>query len=130
MRLLSRVLPLLALGLGIIGCSNSEKAQFDGPLNDSFTGKLTQNGQPVSFADGEVSLTLFSEKGKSMGIPIQADGSWKIGWMPVGKYSVILNQPPKGGGKGPPGKYNVPDGLTIVEGKTDYTIELGKNWKP
>ncbi len=130
MRLLSRIVPLLALGLGVVGCTS--KSQFDGPMVEAFTGRLTHNGKPVSFPEGEtVSLTLFHEKGQSLGIPLQSDGSWKIGWMPVGKFSVLLNQPPKGGaGKGPPGKYNVPGGLTIEEGKTDYTIELGKDWKP
>jgi hypothetical protein len=132
MRLVSRVVSLLVLGLGVIGCS-SAKNQFDGPMLDEFTGRLTAGGKPVSFPEGEnVSLTLFHEKGKSLGIPIQSDGTWKItGWMPTGKFSVILNQPPKGGpGRGPPGKYNVPGGLTIEEGKTDYTIDLGKDWQP
>jgi hypothetical protein len=33
--------------------------------------------------------------------------------------------------KGPPTTmYGVPDGLTIEEGKKDYVIELGKDFKP
>jgi hypothetical protein len=33
--------------------------------------------------------------------------------------------------KGPPKTmYNVPDGLTIEEGKTDYVIELGNGFQP
>ena len=32
--------------------------------------------------------------------------------------------------KGPPSKYNVPGGFAIEDGKTEYTIDLGKNWKP
>jgi hypothetical protein len=26
--------------------------------------------------------------------------------------------------------YNVPEGFAIEEGKTEYLIELGPNWKP
>jgi hypothetical protein len=32
--------------------------------------------------------------------------------------------------RGPPRRYNIPGGLTIEDGKKEYTIELGKDWKP
>ena len=52
--------------------------------------------------------------------------------MPIGKYAVMLEriaQTPAT--KGPQKtRYNVPGGLTIEEGKKDYVIELGKDFKP
>ena len=60
---------------------------------DAFNGKLTHDGKPVSFPAGEdVSLKVFHEKGTSFGIPIKEDGTFKIGWMPIGKYSGMLNR--------------------------------------
>ena len=32
--------------------------------------------------------------------------------------------------KGPPRRYNIPAGLAIEDGKTEYKIELGKGYKP
>lgn len=114
------------LGLALAGCS---RKPFDGPTVDAFQGRVTQNGNPVSFAaPDEVSLKLVHETGKSFGIPIKPDGSFDIGWMPIGKYSVILTRRAKDG-KGAPRVYNVPDGLTIKDGQTAYTIELGSGWK-
>jgi hypothetical protein len=127
MRVVWGVVLAAGLGLVVVGCKSRH---FDGPTVDAFTGKVTHNGKPVSFPEGEeVSLKVFHEKGQSFGIPLKSDGSFQIGWMPIGKYSVMLNRAPKGG-KGPPGRYNVPGGLTIEQGKTEYTIELGKDWKP
>jgi len=122
---------VLALGLGLVGagCGGTRKPIDDTPKVDAFTGKVTQDGKPVSLPEGEVSLTLFDEKGQSFGIPVQPDGTFKIGQMPVGKYSALLNYPAKDA-KGGPGRYQVPDGLTIEDGKTQYTVELGKDWKP
>jgi hypothetical protein len=51
--------------------------------------------------------------------------------MPIGKYSMMLERTPKTAGKGPTkSRYSVPGGLTIEEGKKDYVIELGKDFKP
>jgi len=118
----------VALGLAV-GCT--EARPFDGPTVDAFTGRLVKEGKPVSFSTpGEqVILRLIHEKGQSFGIPIGPDGSFKIGWMPIGKYSGILTRQ-RDGVKGGPGMYNVPGGLEIVGGKTEYDVELGKNWKP
>jgi hypothetical protein len=128
MRALS-VAALLA-GLGLIaagGCA--PKKRFDGPTVDSFSGRLTHGGQPVAFPAGEeVLLKLVHEKGESFLMPIQADGSFKSGWRPVGKYSATLLRESKG--KGPPRRHDVRGGVTIEEGKTEYTIELGENWMP
>jgi len=117
----------LVLSVGLAGCGRKE---FDGPTVSAFAGRLVQNGRPVTFAGEEgVQVHLMHEKAQSFNIPVQADGSWKIGWMPVGKYSATLLRSKKGD-KGPPSRYAIPGGLTIEDGKTDYTVELGKGWKP
>jgi hypothetical protein len=140
MRLASKALALATFGFLVVGCT--PRATFEGPKVNSFTGRLVHNGQPVSFPAGDkVELNLiFHEKGRPFNVPIQPDGTFKIGWMPIGTYSASLlremtvdvgvpqvghvrrrNQ--QGGG------YPLPD-LVIEDGKTDYTIELGPNWKP
>jgi hypothetical protein len=111
------------------GCSEPRSTQYDGPKVDAFTGRLVHNGKPVSFPGGEqVTMRIFHEKSSSFGIPIQSDGTFKIGWMLIGKYSAVIERPPEGG-KGGPRKYNVPGGFKVEEGKTDYTIELGPGWQ-
>jgi len=115
----------LALAIFLFGCKPS-----DGPKIDEFKGRLTRDGAQVSFPSGEnVQLQLIHEKGQSFGIPIQEDGTFKIGWMPVGKYSAILKRDKGGAGRGAPSMYSVPGGFAIQEGQTEYTIDLGKNWK-
>jgi hypothetical protein len=114
-----------------------------GPTVPSFTGRLVQDGKPVSFpSEDKVRVEVFHEKGRRFGIPIQPDGTFKIGWMPIGKYSAMLvrNKPASKGPIAPEegktrlpraaGGYQIPDGFTIQEGKTDYTIELGPEWNP
>ena len=114
------------------GCA---RKPFDGPTVDAFNGRLTRKGEPVSFAEEEKPiLTVFHEKGTSFGIPIKPDGTFQIGWMPIGKYSAMLlrEKKPSSGRPGPPNnRYNVPNGFAIEEGKTKYLIiELGPDWKP
>ena len=117
-----------ALGLLAIGCGGGHKS-FDGPTVDAFTGRVVCDGKPVSFPAGEtVQLKVIHDKAKSFGIPLQSDGSFKIGWMPIGQYSAILIRQSEGG-KGGPNMYNVPTRFDIEAGKTDYEIELGKGWK-
>ena len=116
-----------AFALLAAGCGPGRS--FTGPTVNAFTGRLTHDGKLVSFGEGEkVTVTLFHETGQSFGLPIQPDGSFKVGWMPVGRYSATLNRPSNK--VGPPSRYTIPGGLTIVDGKTDYEIELGKDWKP
>lgn len=116
-----------ALLLALAGCA--PKSGIEGPAVDSFTGRVTHDGKPVSFPPGSnASLTIFHEKGRRFGIPLAPDGTFTIGRMPIGQYTVMFESPPKGA-KGPGTKYTVPGGLKIEEGKTDYTIELGKDWK-
>lgn len=118
----------LALGLTAVGCG--PKISYDGPTVDKFHGRVAHEGKPVSFPAGEqVFVELFHEKAQSFKIPIESDGTFKIGWMPIGKYSATLIRGGSGAKAGP-NRYNIPGGLTIVDGQTDYTIELGKGWKP
>jgi hypothetical protein len=128
MRVLTKLILVGALAWAAAGCG--PRKSYDGPTVDAFTGRLTQDGKPVAFPEDEkVKVMLFHEKGQSFGIPIRPDGSFKIGWMPIGKYSAMLVRDKKKG-KGQPTQYRIPGGLTIAEGKTEYTIELGKDWKP
>lgn len=127
MRCIRIVALAVAIGWLTTGCAEKK---FDGPTVDAFTGRVVGAGKAVSFPAGEsVQLKVIHEKAQSFGIPLQQDGSFKIGWMPIGKYSAILIRQ-KEGGKGGPSMYNVPGGFEIVDGKTEYEIELGKNWKP
>lgn len=116
--------------VALTGCDD-RTAKFDGPTVDKFVGKVVHNGNPVKFPDGEeVSLKLFHEKGQSFGIPLKPDGTFEIGWMPVGKYSVtLIREKHEGGRKGAPNMYSVPGGMTIEDKKTDYSVDLGKSWK-
>jgi hypothetical protein len=118
----------------ILGCSGSY--DYPGPKINKFDGRLTSEGEPVQFVpDQKVVLRLvFHENGESYGIPIKPDGSFNIGWMPIGKYSARLeySQPPKADnsrdGSNRPRQHAVPGGFEVVEGQTEYAIELGKDW--
>lgn len=119
----------IALMFALVSSMSCSKKEFDGPTVDAFNGRLVQNGKPVSFPNGEkVLLELFHEKAQQFKIPIQSDGTFKIGWMPIGKYSATLLRD-KPGAK-VPSRYTVSGGLQIVDGQTQYEIELGKGWKP
>jgi hypothetical protein len=127
---------LLIVALGAVAVSwGCARKPFDGPTVDAFNGRLTRKGEPVSFpAEEKVTLkVILHRKGESFGIPIQPDGTFKIGWMPIGKYSAMLIRENKAPAerRGPPqNMYNVPNGFAIEEGQTEYLIELGSNWKP
>lgn len=125
---------VLAAAVGTLAGCSPPVSKFEGPTVKEFHGKLVHNGQPVRFADGEeVTLKLFHEKGESFGVPVGPDGTFKIGWMPQGKFTATLTREKAaagGKGKGGPNLYSLPaNPLTIVDGTTDYTIELGKGFK-
>jgi hypothetical protein len=129
MRFVGAVVLLTGGCLALAGCGGSDDKPPDLPTVDAFHGRLTQDGKPVRFPQGEeVELQVFHEKGRKFGIPIEPDGTFKIGWMPIGKYSAMLTRPAKS--KGPPLKHSVPGGFAIKEGQTEYTIELGKDYRP
>ena len=122
----------------LVGCEDDGVTQDDyASTVDTFTGRLVQDGNPVDFSgDKRVVLQLiWREKAEQFGIPIKPDGTFQIGFMPLGTYSAILDRQPAStaserGRSSTIPPYTIPDGLTIEQGKTDYTIELGKNWKP
>lgn len=131
MRRMWSLVAAAGLGLAATGCGANKP--FDGPTVDAFNGRLVQGGKPVTFAAGEkVQLKLFHEKGESFGVPVNADGTFNIGWMPVGKYTAALVREPATPAKkgAAPSRYAVPGGLTVEDGRTEYQIDLGKNWKP
>ena len=136
MRSVSFHIPLSVLALSIasvalVGCSGP----YSEPTIDQFDGRLTHKGQPVSFAaDKKVVLRLvFHKNGERFGIPIKPDGTFDIGWMPIGKYSAILERSSSvpGAPRGSIGKqtFNIEKGLTIAEGQTKYEIELGDDFE-
>ncbi len=133
MRIARGLAVVLAVGLLAAGCGPG-RYEYKGPKVDAFTGQLVQNGKPVQFPAGtqpQLSL-IFEEEARRFGIPIQPDGTFKIGWMPIGKYSAEMKwrkAAASGKESAGPGLYNVPGGLTIEEGKTEYTVELGKGFK-
>jgi hypothetical protein len=126
MRLLLTI-TFVVSGLALAGCSSS-KPNFEGPFLDTCTGRITQNGKPVAVPQGkDIRLRVFHETGKSFLIPLDAEGKFDLRTMPIGKYTVMVEA--EAPGKGPPMKHSVPDKLNVVEGKTEYTIELGPNVK-
>jgi hypothetical protein len=75
-----------------------------------------QDGKPVNFPeDEEVGVRLSTlEGGKSFGVPIKPDGSFSMGWMPLGKMFGRLEREPSDPAKryGAPRGYDIPGGLT------------------
>jgi len=126
----SFIVACLAVTVGgtIIGCGPPQ-AKFEGPTVPAFNGKVVAGGKQVTFPEGEdIFIKVFHEKGQSFNIPIKNDGTFNLTWMPIGKYSAALMRKSKAG-KGGPGRYGIPD-ITIVQGQTEYVIELGKGYKP
>lgn len=116
--------------LALLGCEPPKVKEFDGPTVDKFVGKLVHEGKEVKFPEDEV-VTLqlmFLKNHQVFGIPIKGDGSFGIGWMPIGKYAAILERRKDGGMR--PDKQTVSSDFRIEKGKTDYVIDLGSNWKP
>ena len=121
-----------------LGCGYGPKPYYEGPKVAAFSGQVVQGGKPVTFPEDEevrVHCIVIEGEGigKSFGVPIKPDGTFGIGWMPVGKMTLRLERSPKDPAKtkgGPPNRYSIPGGLTIEQGKTTgYIIELGKGWK-
>jgi hypothetical protein len=130
MRTICWLVVIIGVALGLAGCGDNDKQKYI----KTFTGQLTQDGKPVTFPEGQdTSLLVVHEGGRfSVEVPIKPDGSFNIGKMPVGKYGLDLERSgAAAGGKGGPSrsKYRVPGGLTLEEGKTEYTVELGKDFK-
>src|SRR5215831_4806771 len=92
MRTINRLVLSFCLGLTVFGCTKN-RGGYEGPTVDAFHGKVTHNGGPVKFAENEeVQLSLFHESGRQFGIPLTTDGTFEIGWMPIGKYAMMLER--------------------------------------
>jgi hypothetical protein len=113
------------IALCFAGCKPGP-AQY-GETTDAFMGRVVQDGKPVTLPD-ESRLNLTHDKSyHRFGIPLKPDGSFEIGWMPIGEYSaelIWMREPTKD-----QGRYNVPKGLIIEKDTKRYEIELGKGWK-
>jgi hypothetical protein len=114
------------VGACLAGCGPTR--EYKGPVVDAFQGRLVHQGKPVSFAPGaKVTLRVFHEMGTSFIIPLQPDGSFQIGWMPIGSYNATL-MVRTGVSKQAPKVHNVPK-FSIEPGKTQYEIDLGDKYK-
>lgn len=104
------------------------------PTVDAFVGKIVQEGKPVAFDPGQkVRLQLaYHKTGERFGVPIQPDGTFKIGWMPIGEYTATLDietESIPGKKTPPPKRFQLPEKFAIQEGKTEYEVDLGKGYK-
>ena len=119
---------LLGMVLIVVGC---QRRGFDGPTVDAFQGHVLSQGKPVRFAADERAKLILIHKGSSdrFNIPLEADGTFTIGWMPTGEYLGSLDI-----SKGDPAKpweigsnqKQIPPGFRIEDGRTEYEIEVGK----
>ena len=134
MKDLTRYLLALCISFFIAGCT--KVAKFDGPTVDAFHGQLVSDGKPISFSADEEEIRLFlihQGSGERFRIPIKADGTFDIGWMPIGQFNCMVEQKKKGGleTRGvqfPTQSKPVPGGLKIEEGKMVYDVEVGEGF--
>ena len=132
MRKVSQFLLVASLVFLIGGCT--KVAKFDGPTVDAFHGQLVSKGNPVSLSEDQVVKLFLVHKGSGerFRIPIKPDGTFDIGWMPIGEFNCSLEEKKRGieaqvldlRKKFKP----VPGGLRIEEGKTEYEIEIGEDF--
>jgi len=125
---------LCAILAALAGCE--PKSEITGPTVTQFSGKVMIGGKLASIKSGDrVVLLLIDKMGQSYGIPISADATFSVGKMPISKYSVQVRVDPapvtseKGSRAAPQRVTNVPAGFEIVEGQTEYAVELGKGFK-
>jgi hypothetical protein len=122
---------LLILTVQIPGCGGPHSE----PTVKAFEGQVVQEGRPVSFDPGKkVRLTLaYHRTGERFGVPLQPDGTFKIGWMPIGDYSATLDietDSVPGKRTPPPQRFQLPETFAIEKGKTQYQVDVGKGYKP
>jgi hypothetical protein len=138
MRVLFGSILMAGLVWTAVGCSYGPKPYYSGPKVSSFSGQVLQDGKPIALPEDEEVVVQFrvlegEAIGKEFGVPLKSDGTFSIGWMPLGKMAMKMERTPKDPAKrspGPPRAYSIPGTLATEQGKTSgYTIELGKNWK-
>jgi hypothetical protein len=113
--------------------AQDKEEEARGPTVPTFTGRLLHRGEPVRFEGGEQVVLRLVHRGRveSFGIPIRPDGTFELGWMPLGEYAAYYDRGAQERGANPfTGGYQLPSDLNIREGQTDYTIELGEDWTP
>jgi hypothetical protein len=135
MRIVSVFLLLSPIVLAATGCGGEPKGGFtyDGKYLDSFSGQLVQDGKPITVPEG-TSLQMMREGDGTMSFNVipKTDGSFSGGKVALGYYKPCLDLPKKSGPKGQgagSGKFFLPGEVILEEGKTNYTIDVGKDWK-
>jgi hypothetical protein len=125
MRVLQFAVLFAAMAATAFGCNSRE---YSGPTVEKFTGTVTHNGKQITLKPEErLTIQMRHESGQTFGIPIQPDGTFEIGWMPLGHYDLIAERY-KDGQRGGPSKTGAGT-FQVMNGKTEYTIELGKSGK-
>jgi hypothetical protein len=124
---------IFLVGVGVLLAATGCGGPYKEPTIDNFDGRLVHKGEAVSFPEGEeVRLQLvFHKNGERFGVPIKPDGTFDIGWMPIGSYSATLERrggKSNGARSAPERRHEVKGGFTVVEGQTEYEIELGDDY--
>lgn len=109
------------------GCGPGSARSRYKETTDSFVGKIEQDGKPVTLPQGARLDLVHDETYSRFGIPLNADGTFTIGWMPTGKYSAELVWLKDGTTQA---GHQIPGGLTIDTNAKEYEVDLGKEWKP
>lgn len=131
MRIKTVLTVLMAIPFSFVGCGQTPVKYKE--TTEAFVGAVVQNGKPITLPEGARLDLVHEETYSKFGVPLKQDGSFEIGWMPIGKYSaelVWLKGATTGNAGGSQERYNVPNGLTIEKDRTQYQLELGKQWKP
>ena len=92
-----RVFSVAIVGVALAAAAGcGQKKAFDGPTVEAFNGRVVADGKPLTLPPGEkIGLRLMHQgSGTSWGIPLQPDGTFNIGYMPIGKYTVMVTRPP------------------------------------
>lgn len=125
MRVRFCALLMAMIAASVFGCNSRE---YSGPTVEKFTGTITANGKQITVKPGEhLTIQMRHESGQTFGIPIKEDGTFEIGWMPLGHYDLITEKY-KDGQRGGPSKVGVGP-FQVTNDRTEYTIDLGKRWK-
>lgn len=119
---------IVVIAASFVGCGPS--AADYGETTKAFVGHVVQNGKPITLPeDSRLNVTQNSTYHR-FGIPLKQDGSFTIGWMPVGAYSVELIWIRQSAtGSTSQERYGVPHDLVIEKEPKEYEIELGQKWK-